>query len=239
MAASDFTMLAGSIDHTLPTFRRLVTGAFDRPPGGGSFVLGMRTLSVLTGAHALATNQAGFTPTAAGKDQGVRCALQKKSGESCSAFVFACLQTSADVSNFAYLLGLSEGAEPYVTLAKRRIVDGIASSAPGALGVLRRSTEPVPLGAWQHLRLDVVLNLNDDASPSDVVLNVFRNDLTKNPVTAPVWAPVPGIDRFVDDIIGGNTGSPPLGPGRIGLGGRFANVGEAVLFDDFEALHET
>jgi hypothetical protein len=234
MAEADWTDLTNSLAGGV--LARGVTAGEPPPPGGGTHVYGMRTLSVVTGAFGKFTNQTNFAPTAAFKDHSVRGALKKgisAGAPGFSPFLFAVLQ-GPDVADSAYLLGLSDGDPGYISLVKGRITDGIPDAAPGALGVLRRSTQTVPIGTWVHLRLDAVINTN-----GDVVLNVFRNDLSVNTVASPVWAAVPGINQFIDDALGANSGSIPFTEGRMGFAGRFADVGRRVYFDRLECIRET
>lgn len=234
MASADWSELTGVLDSSV--LARGVTAGEPPPSGGGTHTFGARTLSVVTGAYGLFTNQALFAPTSPFKDQSVRGALKKgvSSGVSgFSAFLFACCQGPA-VTDSAYLLGVSDTDPGYLILAKRRITDGIVAAAPGALGVLRRSTQTFAIDTWHHLRLDAVINTG-----GDVVLNVFRNDLGANTVASPTWGAVPGLDQFIDDALGANSGSLPFTSGRMGFGGRFADTGRRVYFDRLECLRET
>jgi hypothetical protein len=138
------------------------------------------------------------------------------------------------VTDSAYLLGVSDADPGYLVLAKRRITDGIVGAAPGSLGVLKRSTQTFAIDTWHHLRLDAVINTN-----GDVVLNVFRNDLALHDVASPVWSAVPGLEQFIDDSLGANSGSLPFTSGRMGFGGRFADTGRRIYFDRLECLRET
>lgn len=234
MAQADFTELTDSLDSGVLV--RGVTAGATPPNGGGTHVYGARTLSVVAGAYALFTNQAGFAPGAAFKDQSVRGAVKKgvsAGANGFSAFLFVCGQT-VDVNGFAYVLGLSEGDPSYLVLAKRRIVDGIPEGAPGTNGILRRSSATVAIDTWKHLRLDAVINTN-----GDVVLNVFQSDLVANAVTAPAWVAIPGLTQFIDDNLGVNSGSTPLTSGRMGFGARYADTGRVAYWDHLECLVES
>lgn len=234
MGEVDWTELTDSLAGGV--LARGVTAGETPPNGGGTHTFGMRTLSVVTGAYGLFTNQVNFAPTAADKDHSVRGALKKATSAGStgfSAFLFALCQ-GATVDDSAYLLGVSDADPHFLILAKRRIVDGIVNSAPGALGVLRRSTQSFAVDTWHHLRLDAVVNTN-----GDVVLNCFQNDLVANSVAAPVWVAIPGITQFIDDALGANSGSLPYDAGRMGFGGRFADTGRRVYFDRLECSRET
>ncbi len=233
MAQTDWTVLANSI--ASPDVRRGVTGGTPAPNGGGSFVYGMRSSSVVSGAVALIANQANFAPTPAGKGGSVRGAiLRAVSGgtDGCQPMIFNGLQSS-DVFGQGYILGLTEGDPFRIVLVKGRIVDGCPNATPGTSGVLRRSNASFPVGTWLHLRLDQRVNTN-----GDVVLTVFRNDLAVNPVTAPVWAAVPGMEQIVDDPLGATSGTPGFTEGRLGFGARFSDTSRRCYFDHLEVLRE-
>lgn len=233
MASTDWTDLTDSLSTT--DVRRGVTGGASVPNGGGTFVYVMRSLELVTGAVAKFTNQADFAPTPANKGMSVRGALARGVGGGASGFqpfLFAGCQGSLITSN-AYMLGLTDGEESRLALVKGRVVDGIPNVAPGSNGVLRRSIDAFPLGAWQHLRLDQRVNAN-----GDVVLTTYRNDLDANPVTAPVWTPVAGLEQLIDDVAGANTGSLPYTSGRMGFGARFSDVNRRAFFDHLECFRE-
>lgn len=230
MSSTDWTFISdalasGSVD-------RAPTAGIARPNGGGQFVYGMNSLNTNPGVVALFTNQVGFAPMAKGCS--VRgCVQRGPSGgpTGWAPFLFCCLQgtTSAAV---AYMLGLSDNDPHRILLRKGAISGGLpdlAVASPPNSGVLAKSVATFSLGTWLHLRLDAILNGN-----GDVVLNVFQNDLTANPCTAPVWAAVPGLSQFIDDAIGVNTGSVPLVGGYAGFGGQFANVTRRAFFDQIE-----
>lgn len=234
MAEVDFTDFTNVVNST--DLRRGVTAGEAPPLGGGTFTRGLRSTSIVTGTYAQFTNQANFAPTLPNKDHSVRCAMKKGlSGGNAgfSPFIIA-VAVDSDVTSMAYMLGLSAGDPGHITLAKRRLVDGIPDAAPGAQGVLRRSTATVPNNTWVHLRIDVVINSNGEN-----VINCFRSDVSVNPVTAPVWVAIPGITQFVDDNLGANSGSLPLPTGRMGYGGWVNDVARCMYFDRLECLRET
>lgn len=233
MASTDWTDLTDSLSTS--DVRRGVTGGGGLANGGGTFCYVMRTLTLVTGAVAKFTNQANFAPTPPNKGMSVRGAIVR--GVSGGApgfqpFLFAGCQNNT-IIHPAYLLGLADGEESRIVLVKGRVLDGIPDVAPGTNGVLRRSADAVPLNEWVHLRLDMRVNAN-----GDTVLSVFRSDLDDNPVTAPVWAPVPGLEQIIDDVSGANTGSLPFTSGRMGFGARFSDVNRRVYFDHLECFRE-
>jgi len=233
VAQADWTDLTNSLAGGV--LARGVTAGEAVPLGGGTHVYGMRTLSVATGALAKFVVETDFAPTDPFKDHSIRGAVKKgisAGATGFSAFLVAVLQ-GPDVTDRAYMLGLSDGDPGFISLVKGRITDGIPDAAPGALGVLRRSTQSVAIGEWAHLRLDAIINTN-----GDVVLNCFRND-NANSVAAPTWTAIPGITQFIDDALGANSGSLPFTEGRMGFGGRFSDVGRRVYFDRIECIRET
>lgn len=237
MASTDWTELTNSI--TTPSVRRGVTGGgFIPPNGGGTFTYGMRSTTIVNGVVALKkTNEANFDPTPAGKGMSVRGALQRGVSAGASGFqpfLFAGAQGNDVATDNAYLIGLTDGEASKIVLMKGPFLGGCPDVAPGSLGVLRRSTTTIPIGTWVDLRLDMRVNLN-----GDVVLSMFQNDLGANAVTAPVWAPVPGLEQIIDDALGAVTGTAPYTSGRMGFGCRFSDVGRRVYFDHPEMIRET
>jgi len=233
MASTDWTELTGVLSST--DVRRGVTGGATPPNGGGTFVYGMRSEQVVVGAVGRFTNQANFAPTPVGKGGSVRGAIQRgisAGADGFQPFLFIGAQGSDILSN-AYMLGLTDGESGRIALVKGPISSGIPDVAPGTNGVLRRSSSTFAIGAWQHLRLDMRVNAN-----GDTVLTVQRNDLA-NPVGSPVWAAVPGLEQFIDDAIGANSGTVPYPNGRMGYGARFEDVYRRCYFDHLECLRET
>lgn len=234
MASADWTDFTGVLNSS--DLIRGVTAGEAPPIGGGTFTYGMRSLNVVTGVFAKFANQANFAPTAAFKDHSIRGAVKKgisAGNAGFSPFLCAVVQGS-DVTFAGYVLGISAGDPGHITLCKRRLVEGIPDAAPGAQGVLRRSTTTVPVDTWKHLRLDCVINNNND-----VVINAFENDVVANGVASPVWVAIPGLTQFVDDALGANSGSAPFTAGRMGFGGWVNDVGRRMYFDRIECIRET
>lgn len=243
MGASNWDVLPGSEGSGVIVAS---TGGATPPNGGGTFVLGMANrVSGSVVAHGLFTNAVNFAPIAAGKGGMVSGAIKRGTGtlvgSGVTPMLFALLQ-GADpllpqssppaISSPGYKIGLTDSG--YLALVKGTVLDGIPDVAPGTLGVLRRSTAPLDPDAWVHVRLAARCNSN-----GDTVLSVFRNDLTANPVTAPVWAAVPGLEQIIDDVLGANTGSLPYSGGRVGFAGRFEQTARACLFDQLITERET
>jgi hypothetical protein len=89
-------------------------------------------------------------------------------------------------------------------------------------------------GTWLHLRLDMVVNLN-----GDVLLQVFQNNLTSNPLGgAPSWQAIPGMPEFIDDALGINSGSQPFTSGRAGFGFFTKDVTRRGFLDHVEAFRQ-
>jgi hypothetical protein len=234
MSSTDWTELTGNLSSN--DVRRGVTGGHTPPNGGGTFVYGMRSVSVVNGIVALFTNQNNFAPTPNNKGMSVRGAIQRATSAGSSgfeAFLFAGGQDTVVAAN-AYMLGLTAGDPCHLSLVKGAMSSGIPDVAPGSLGVLRRSTNTFALDTWLHLRLDMHVNAN-----GDTVLSVFQNDLGDNPVTAPVWEAIPGMTQIIDDALGANTGTPPYLQGRMGFGARFQDVNRRAYFDHLECIRET
>ncbi len=232
MAETDWTYLNDGLDAA--AVDRGVTTGVARPPGGGNFVFGLNSLATAQGAVGLFTNQVNFAPMAKGGS--VRGAIQR--GLSGGPLNFApCLfigQQGPSVNDQSYLLGLADGDPHHIVLRKGALSGGLPDIAPGTQGVLRRSTGTFLPATWLHLRLDMVVNLN-----GDVLLQVFQNDLVAHPLgTAPSWVAVPGMDQFIDDALGINSGSQPFTSGRAGFGFFTKDVTRRGFFDQVEVYRQ-
>ncbi len=236
MSESDWTLLTD--DPGKPAVDRGVTTGEARPNGGDSFVFGFNSLVNDPSVVAQYTNQAGFAPTPALKGGSVRLAIKRGvSGgpTEFSGFIFMQLGgTNSEIN--AYMLGLSDN-DPYtIVLAKDKIANGTPDVAPnsktqGGFGVLARSLATFAQDVWLHLRLDTIVNQN-----GDVLLQVFRNDLNSNPVNAPDWVAEPGLETFIDDQLGVNTGSQPLTSGRMGFGFESRDISRRIFVDHVESF---
>jgi hypothetical protein len=245
MGESNWTFLSDGLDAA--SVDRGVTTGIARPNGGGNFVFGFNSLITAPGAVGLFTNQANFSPTAVNKGGSVRGAIQRGVSGGDTGFaplLFLNLQ-GPSVNDSGYLLGLQDDEPHRIVLRKGTVVTGIPSGSPGTLGILRRSTGTFTRGTWLHLRLDAVVNVN-----GDVILKAFQNDLTANAVSAPIWAPIPGIEdtgliatlgagtAFVDDALSVNSGSPSYTNGRLGYGFYTAGVTRRGFFDQLECFRQ-
>jgi hypothetical protein len=232
MAETDWTFLNDGLDAA--TVDRGVTTGIARPPGGGSFLFGMNSLSTAQGVVGLFTNQVNFAPMAKGGS--IRGAVQRGvSGGplNFAPFLFIGLQ-GPSVNDLGYLLGLGDGDPHHIVLRKGVLSAGLPDVPPGTQGVLRRSTATFLPGTWVHLRLDMIVNLN-----GDVLLQVFQNDLALHPLGgAPSWAAVPGMSEFIDDALGINSGSQPFTSGRAGFGFFTKDVTRRGFFDHLEVLRQ-
>lgn len=243
MAQSEWTLLTDSLPGA--SVARGVTSGITKPNGGGNFVYGFNSLAIVDGAVALHNNQVNFAPMASGGS--VRGAVKRSVGGGKSGFapfLFIGLQ-GPSVNDLGYLLGLSDADPHHISLRKGSIVTGLPDGGvdPDASpNILMRSTATFEEDTWLHLRLDMIVQ-----GTGDVLLQVFANDLDTNPVTAPVWAQVAGmegpqsptIDGFVDDAIGVNTGSAPFTSGRAGMAFRVEDVTRRSFFDHLEVARQT
>lgn len=233
MAESNWTELTNSL--AAPSLARGVTHGIARPPGGGNFCYGWNSRDTAQGVHGLFTNQVDFAPMAKGGS--VRGAIQRGiSGGplNFSVMFFIGLQGTL-VSDLAYLLGLSDADPHHIILRKGSPASGVPDDAPGSSGVLRRSADTFAPGTWLHLRLDMIAN------PSgDVILKVFQNDLTVPgaSVVTPDWKGIPGMDDFVDDALGINSGSPPYTSGRAGFAFFKKDVTRRGFVDHVEIMRQ-
>jgi len=209
MGAADWAEFTNSLN--VAVLDRGATGGITPPNGGGSYCYGFNSLEVVAGAAALFTDLVNFTPHAKGcRLNGAVQRITSGGTTGFSTFLIACAQTSA-IGGDAYILGLSDSVPSKIVLVKGSIILGAPGPTDGT--VLRVSDESVAIDTWANLRLDVIRQPNDD-----VVLKMYKNDLTANPVTAPVWVAIPGMADFTDDNLGIATGSAPFTTGRSGFG---------------------
>jgi len=243
MAQSDFTDLTGILNSA--TVKRVATAAMTPPAGGGSFVLGMRSLVVATGVVASFYNGAGFAPYAKG---GVISAALKRgiSGgdEGFAPMIFLNLQGTAVASN-GYLLGLSDAEPSHLVLKKGPMSTGLPDDAPGTNGVIWRSTLTYERDTWVHCRLMAAWNAD-----GDVVLTVYTNDLDTHDVDTPTWVALPGaaidgavvpvgLNGLTDDAAGIVTGSASYAGGRAGFGVYVSDTNRVVAFDQIAIEAQT
>ena len=230
MGQGDWTVLNDGLDAN--AVARGVTAGIARPPGGGQFLYGINSLAAVQGAAGLFVSINGFAPMPKGGS--IRGCIQRgPSGgvTSFSPFFFMCA-TGPSVNDHAYMLGLSDDDPHYIVVRKGAII--IGAGAANDLGVLLRSAPSFAVGTWLHLRLDVIVNPN-----GDVVLSVFENDLTAQPVgTAPNWLPVAGMASFIDDALSVNTGSAPLTSGRAGFAMAVKDTTRRGFFDAVEIYEQ-
>lgn len=234
MAEGDWTELSDNLSSPSALHGPVTSAVVALPNGNdGNFVLGMHSQTNDTGVVALYDAQVGFAPLS--KCGFIHAGIQKGVGAGSNLFspyLFICLG-GTDSTNLAYMLGLDESTTPRLTLRKGQIANGIPAAAPGAQGVLRRSTATYAIGAWLHVRLDAILQ-----PTGDVTLQVFANDIAANGIDTPVWEAIAGLDDFTDDNLGVNssnlgiTGSDalPLTSGRVGFGYRTGDVNRNAYF---------
>jgi hypothetical protein len=241
MAESEWTFLTGGLG--IGSVARGVTAGVAKPNGGGSFVYGFNSRAIVDGAVALHNNQASFVPMVKGCS--IRGAIKRAPGGGpigFAPFLFGGLQGGA-VTDQGYLLGLGDDDPHHIVLRKGSIVGGLPDDVPNppTTDVLLRSSASFSEDEWHHLRLDMIVQ-----GTGDVLLQCFQNDLGVNPVTAPVWALIPGMEGpqypaiagFVDDALGVNTGSPPFTSGRGGFAFRVEDVTRRAFFDHLEIARQ-
>lgn len=231
MAQADWTEFGGSL--STGTVARGVTNGIPRPSGGGNFVYGFNSKAITPGAAALFCNLTSFAPMAKGGS--VRGAVQRGlSGGVLNFAPFLIIGGQGNtVSDNAYMLGLEDNEPHRIMLVKGKISDGIPSAAPGAQGVLARSSASYVAGTWLHLRLDMIYN-----GTHDVMLQAFQSDLALHPVDAPSWVAIPGLTNFVDDHLGVNSGSAPYASGYVGFGFASRDTTRRGYFDHVEVQRQ-
>jgi len=241
MSEAQWSVLTDSLGAS--SVARGVTAGVVKPAGGGDFVYGFNSKSIVDGAVGLHNNQVNFAPMASGCS--IRGALKRAAGggnTGFAPFLFGALQ-GASVNDLGYLLGIGDDEPGHIVLRKGSIVTGLPDTTPNppTTDVLMRSTETFEVDTWLHLRLDVIVQ-----GTGDVILQVFQNDLDVNDVTSPVWERItgmegpqyPSIEGFVDDSLGVNTGSAPYTSGRGGFAFRVEDVTRRSYFDHLEIARQ-
>lgn len=237
MAKTDWQSLTGGIADA--DVLKGPTAGTEAPNGGGTHVYGSRLIQDTPGVSGLYLDQLNFSPFPDGKGGRISGAIKRSAsanGIGFAPFFFLCASgTTIDAD--AYILGLSDELNSHIQLRKGPLSLGL--SAPALVtpdvtpNILLRSADTFEAGVWQHLRLDVILQ-----GTGDVVLQVFRSDLVTRAVTNPLWVAVPGMEGpfeafagFIDDVLGVNTGSVPLGAGYAGFATRYEVSSRTAYFD--------
>lgn len=227
MAQSDWTILADTLSDG--ACKRGVTSGIAAPNGGGTFVYACNSLDATVGAFGMAITIPSFGQLSKGAS--IRGCIQRGVGGGnvgFSPFLFASLQgANASATNVCYMLGLSDDDPSRIVLAKGPLSGGVHSHSHQV--VKAKGTESFSIGTWVHLRMDVIQNSN-----GDVVINCFRNDLTNNALSSPVWNSVVGMSQLIDDIAQINTGSEPLDGGYAGIGFASSAPARRSYFDGIE-----
>lgn len=233
MASSDFTDLLDGVQDGVAVSG--VTAGLPSAPGIGPEIFAFNSgnsssVGAIAKRYSAVTFEYGSTMSAAM----VRYTGTNQSGH--SVFVFSCLNgdpggDSADQP--CYMLGLADGSPGHIVLAKTTPNLGLMDGSPGNFGILRKSVDPIPLGTWVHLRLQTVVQSNDD-----VIIRCFRN-ANSDFSAAPDWQPIPGMDEFIDDVTQVNTGTPTLTAGPAGFGYKFAAPALAGAVDHISGQYQT
>lgn len=238
MGQADWTELSDLAALGSADVKRGVTSAIARPNGGGTFVFGFNSVSVVSGVAGLFANQAGFATMAYGAV--LTFCVMRGTGAFTTGFApYGFIGVAnGESSDFGYLLGLANADPCHIVLRKGRLADGMPDTVP-SIGVglqpdgcnMRRSTGTVSPAEWVQLMLNVAVNANDD-----IVISCKRNNLNNNPCTAPVWEDIPGMASIVDDALQINTGSAPLieygvGPSKAGIACWINGISRRAYFD--------
>ncbi len=232
MAETDWTEMQGTLD--VNNVSRGVSNGIPRPPGGGNFAFGFNSRTTAAGAVGFFYNRVGFAPMPKGMSMtGVMQRAISGGPVGFSPFFMVGLQ-DIDVTDSAYLLGLSDEDPHRIVVKKGTVATGIPASAAQGAGILAVSTQTFASGTYVHLRFDMTMNTN-----GDVLLDVFQNDLAAQPIgVPPVWESVPGLSTFIDDALGINSGSLPFTSGRAGFGFQTEDVTRRSFFDHIEIVRQ-
>lgn len=231
MAENEWDLLTSSA--AVATIDRGPTAGSTKPTGGGNHTYGFRSLVNDANSVGIHQNQTNFAPTTKGGL--LEIALMRSASSSGEAgfgvFGFSMLQ-GVDTSNLGYLFGLADDAPANIVLRKGSIADGLPNNAagtPSTNGTLLRSTKTVALGEWVHLQLQIKVE-----GTGDVILKCFENTaLATAGVTNPTWAAITGMESFIDDALGVNSGTAPFTSGRHGAGFRSNASTRVGYFDHY------
>lgn len=234
MAQANWSYLTGGLDAA--TVARGVSAGFTPPNGGSTYVYGFNSLNDSTGVVGLFNNALNFDPMLddLGDATGgsIRGAIKRGLSGAHTGFApfFFMGLTGDSVSDEAYMLGLSDDSPNTVILKKGPLNSGLVPDSTGVLGL--GATTYLP-DIWHHLRLDVIVNPN-----GDVILKCYYSDLTSNPVTAPVWQAIPGLETFIDDALSVNSGTAPLIGGRAGWGFYTSEISRRGFYDHIQVARQ-
>lgn len=228
MASNDWAILPNSIDNA--SLRSGVTSGVTPPNGGGSFVYGFNSRTTgFVGSRVLkytgAVNFDPFPGNTGGRITGALKRLPSGGATGFAPFLYL-LEQANDASGGAYMLGLQDDDPSFIALRKGSLAEGLPAGLINQNGILRKSSASIAADTWVHLRMDVIVQ-----GTGDVLIQVFENDLAMNTVSSPVWNAVAGMDDFIDDSLGINTGSLPFTGGRAGFGMYANDVSRRAAFD--------
>lgn len=241
MAEADFLALTNATHNALEGAQiskgAIAAAAVGAPAHSGSnnFVHAFHSLQDVSGVAGYLYNAvASFNPIVAGKGGSFTIAMRKYTENQYYAPMIAFLFGTNVATSQAYVLGLSNSAPYQFVLRKGLLADGLD---PSDASVLRKSDESFSdYSLWHHLRLDVLINPNND-----VRVNVYKNDLDVNDVDAPSWEAVPGMESYIDDAVGVLSGSVPLTGAKYAFFGHYneQGAGNVSLLDQMTLGRQT
>jgi hypothetical protein len=217
-----------------------VYSAGQKPNGGGQFTYGFNALQNVVGVAGIFDSDSPFSVMAYGGI--ISFAVMRQSGAFTTGFAPFAFIGSANglASDFAYMLGLADSEPSQIVLRKGQLNGGLPNTAP-TLGIgaqpngcnMRQGSVQWPHDTWVHLMMNVAVQADSSA-----VISVYQNDLTQNPVTAPVWNTIPGMLPVTDDALQINTGSAPLIPfgaatSKAGIACYVTGISRIAQFDQF------
>lgn len=223
MAESDFTALTSSLAGSIVD--RGVSNGFTPPNGGGSWVYGFHSLQPDEGATALyySTDPGDFAPAA--KAARISCAMRRLVGVDATPFLFVSLEGNT-IGDSGYLIGLAHDESP----ARLIVVKGPPNTGLPLANQIVQSSATYQVTDWLHIQVDIIRQPSDD-----VLISVWENaDLASDPVDTPSFVLVPGMEAFVDDNLGINSGSQPFLGGYCGFGYYTKSTGRYALVDYFK-----
>jgi len=224
MAEVDWLALSGNLDAEEVSWGK--TTATEYGIIDGTAAVGFHSLKPSVGFSGFVLNVATFNPIA--NHKGARIiALVKKHAPMTGGAPVLFLSGGMDArASEGYRLGLSEEWPYKIILAKGPLSDGLSEESD----FLAVSNAAYDVADWFRLSLEVCVN-----TQNDLVITALAY---KGGLSTP--QPIPGIDSYVDDSLGRNSGTQPLfGDFYVGFGHyNSGQAGRVSLFDHIEVIRQ-
>lgn len=205
MGEAHWTHMTGSAPAEDISWGYTDNGSFGAP--SGNRVFGFHSLNPVEAVAAMNAEGMSYSPIS-GQMGGVITAHLRRftTGAGYGTAIFFIDSTNA-ASGRAYVLGLSQEYPYRIVLKKGLFSSGLSITG---LDTLAYSDQLYDGNDWHCLKLAVTTR-----PQGDVVLVAKHKDPRRlYPVT---WDAIPGIDPFIDDVLGANSGSVPYMGYRVGI----------------------